>query len=654
MKLFSFCTLLSCLCMGAALAQQPHSCGTDAVYNEQKKNDPEIGKREIQANSIEFRSARKVTNRSNIIIPVVVHVFHQGGSENISKAQVQDAIRLLNLDFQRLNADTSKTRAQFKGVASGTNIEFRLASLDPKGHCTEGIVRYQTPLTENGDDEIKLLSTWPTDHYFNIWVVKNIAPRPGAAGTILGYAQFPWSGLYRTDGVIMRHDMMGDIGTAASPQGLPRNYGRTLTHETGHWLGLFHTFQGGCGDDDRLDDTPPTANPNYNICLPSMLNSCHADNPDLPDQYENYMDYSTGSCQNMFSAKQCGRMLAFLDLNVSRAALHTPENHAATGITGSISTCAPVADFISGKSFCTGDAVQFSDMSYQGSGNYTYNWHFPGGSPEYSTAQNPVVTYAVAGIYPVELMLSNTDGKDTLLRTNQVGIWNKTTLHLGSLSESFEGDKLFYGWNKGSNSAGTWYWTTSAAASGTHSYMIYNNSWMAGTVHTIETNNYDLSGQSATFNFKYAFARRNKTNGISEDRMTVRYSTDCGSTWVTKYVQAGANLATTTGNSVVTYDFYPPSSTEWRLVNIDLATFNKTQLLNIKFKIEFESDGGNNFFLDDINFAQVLSTTSASSAGISFYPNPANEQLNLQLPAYAKGEVIVDLLDLSGKKVAQL
>lgn len=129
------------------------------------------------------------------------------------------------------------------------------------------------------------------------------------SGMILGYAQFPWVGSARLDGVVIRHDYVGTIGTASSSN----SKGRVLTHETGHWLGLYHTFQLGCASGDSVEDTPPVSGPNFNVCWPSEINSCTIDIDDLPDQYENYMDYSNGKCrQNMFSLGQKARMLETL------------------------------------------------------------------------------------------------------------------------------------------------------------------------------------------------------------------------------------------------------------------------------------------------------------------------------------------------------
>jgi hypothetical protein len=167
-----------------ALSSQFAPCGTDEHYKEQLKNNPEIENRffNFQKTVISQKSAIKKRS-SKIIIPVVVHIMHNNGIENISDAQVQDAIDHLNIDYSRTNADTVNTRPIFKDVAGNPQIEFRLATIAPDGKCTNGIIRYQSKLTDNADDNIKFLSTWPSDHYYNIWMVKSyLTKKKGMSG----------------------------------------------------------------------------------------------------------------------------------------------------------------------------------------------------------------------------------------------------------------------------------------------------------------------------------------------------------------------------------------------------------------------------------------------------------------------------------------
>src|SRR5690606_33980357 len=109
---------------------------------------------------------------------------HMGGPENISNAQILDQIDSLNRAFNSVKFE--RVREMFYGVAADCEIEFRLATIDPKGNCTDGIVRVYSLETENATDNIKSISAWPTDRYFNIWVVKDINRATQSLGTVLG------------------------------------------------------------------------------------------------------------------------------------------------------------------------------------------------------------------------------------------------------------------------------------------------------------------------------------------------------------------------------------------------------------------------------------------------------------------------------------
>ena len=240
--------------------------------------------------------AQQRANNQNpvVTIPVVFHVVYRTSTENISDAQIQSQLDILNEDFRRLNADADNTWPQ----AADTQIEFCLASFDPQGNPSTGILR--VPTTVNGfgtNDAVKFSSqggsdAWPRDEYLNFWVC-NIG------GGILGYAQFP-GGSASTDGVVCGYQYTGNIGTATAPF----NLGRTATHEVGHWLNLRHIWgDGACGASDFVDDTPDSDGPNYGCAIGNVACS-------TVDMVQNYMDYSDDACMNLFTQGQTDRMLA--------------------------------------------------------------------------------------------------------------------------------------------------------------------------------------------------------------------------------------------------------------------------------------------------------------------------------------------------------
>lgn len=233
-----------------------------------------------------------------ITIPVVVHVVYNNSTENISTAQIQSQIDVLNEDFRRQNSDASDTPSIFAGVASDVEIEFCLATVDPNGNATNGITRTATSKRSfRTNDDVKKSNkggkaAWPAADYMNMWVCD-------IAGGILGYAQFP-GGPAATDGIVVDYAYFGTIGTATAPFDL----GRTATHEVGHYLNLRHIWgDGGCGVDDFVSDTPVAGGPNYTGApCNSSPNSCNTGAGDLPDMFQNYMDYSDDACMNLFIA----------------------------------------------------------------------------------------------------------------------------------------------------------------------------------------------------------------------------------------------------------------------------------------------------------------------------------------------------------------
>ena len=226
------------------------------------------------------------------------------GSENVTDAQINDALTILNNNVNGQDADfTTKTPDVFAAVVGIPNIEFRLATKDPDGNPTSGINRVRSELTVESipRDLVKSLSYWNSYQYLNIWVVKKFTPE-SSGGILLGYAQFP-GGAASTDGVVMDYQYFGTIGTATAPFDL----GRTATHEVGHWLNLRHIWgDGNCNADDFVSDTPSSDAANYG-CASNHV-SCSS-----TDMVQNYMDYSDDACMNLFTEGQKTRMRALFD-----------------------------------------------------------------------------------------------------------------------------------------------------------------------------------------------------------------------------------------------------------------------------------------------------------------------------------------------------
>ena len=263
-----------------------------------------------------------------ITIPVVVHVIHNGDAygtgENIRDEQVLSQIQVMNEDFRRIVGTPGF------GAGVDVEIEFCLAQSDPNGNPTTGINRVNLGIASwdraNVEGNLKPNTSWDPNNYLNMWTCRF----GGDLNGVLGYAQFPSaSGLAGmpangggagTDGVIMAFNAFGssDIYPAGSYLA-PYDKGRTTTHEVGHWLGLRHIWgDGNCTVDDFCADTPTAAAPNYNCVL---VNSCNDGPGDLPDQVENYMDYTNDTCMNIFTQNQKERMLVVMANSPRRVSL---------------------------------------------------------------------------------------------------------------------------------------------------------------------------------------------------------------------------------------------------------------------------------------------------------------------------------------------
>ncbi len=288
----------------------PNKCSTVEVTEQEMQKHPELRserakyEKSVQEYLLNNPSAQKSGNKR--IIPVVFHVIHECGPENISRTQILDQIRVMNEDFSLTNPNFFQTPSAFVPLAADCQIEFRLATKDDLGNCSDGIVRVYSPKTNeaSNDNGVKSVSHWNSYKYLNVWVVKSIGALDGVSGTVLGYAQFPMGGLLATDGVVIRHDCIGSIGTAANGGFGPR-LGRTVTHEVGHWLGLRHIWgDADCGS-DGVDTTPIAFGPNYGICwndYPYNVTSCGRDPLDTSgEMFNNYMDYSDDQCMSMFT-----------------------------------------------------------------------------------------------------------------------------------------------------------------------------------------------------------------------------------------------------------------------------------------------------------------------------------------------------------------
>jgi len=583
-------------------------------------------------------------------IPVVFHVLHNGGPENISKEQIINALEVWNRDFRRLNADADNVHTPFQGMPSDVEIEFVLATKAPNGTCFSGITRTQSTLSydgSNGGAQVDAIvagndvfnGQWPGNKYLNIFVCGEIG---GAAGYT--YRPSSWPGTSMKNGIWILHNYVGAIGTS-SP-----NTSRTLTHESGHWLDLPHCWgstnnpglASNCNTDDGISDTPNTIG--VTACILNESSCGPIAN------VENYMDYSY--CSKMFTAGQVLRMRTALNASVGgRNNLATAANIAATGADSNLYICK--AEFnVDRRVICAGESVDFSDASYNAVSGWT--WNFPGGSPSSSSAQNPSVTYNTPGTYNVSLAATDGTGSQSTTKTAYI-----TVLPAGTMLpyvETFENystlaaaNSFWTANNPGNNEA--FEVSNTAGASGTKSLRLRNFTQTAGNEDEIVSDLWDLSnfsaGETVTLSFKYASRKRNTSNYES---LRILVSNDCGASFISRKSINGTQLT----SEVVTSE-WTPTAQDWVQVHVTNIT-DQYFVNNLKVMFRFTSGGGNNFFLDDINFYQggpenlgVLEAGLVNN--LQLFPNPADQEVNVSFEAAAAGTVDLEVRDLTGKVV---
>jgi PKD repeat protein len=593
-------------------------------------------------------------------IPVVFHVLHNNGIENIANEQILDALFILNRDYRLQNTDANNVHAEFQGMPSDVEIEFVLATKAPNGTCFSGITRTTSSMSyigDNGGNQVDAIvagnnvynGNWPGNKYMNIFVC-------GEIGGAAGYTTKPssWSATSMENGIWILHDYVGSIGTGST------GASRALTHEVGHWLNLDHTWGGNnnpgnttsCSTDDAVTDTPncigvTSCNQNSNTCNSDDAFWGFA----IRDNVENYMDYSY--CSKMFSAGQVTRMRNAITSNVGgRSNLWTSANLLATGANGVIYLCK--AEFSANKtSVCVGDQVQFSDDSYNVSTGWT--WSFPSGTPASSTSQNPVVTYSIPGIYEVTLTATDGSTTDSEVKTQYIHVFpSAASLPFFEGFENYSSISNLANWEiVNANNNNTFVLDNTVAHSGSKSVKLSNFGQTGPNVDELIASPVDLSGITSgtgvTLSFRYAYRKRLSTDF---EYLKVLVTDDCGDSWVIRKTIGGNTLS----NIAVANSWSPANASDWttvHMVNITSAYW----IENFRYKFKFEGETGNNIFLDDINIYAgaasneiVLGVSEQNEIGnVELFPNPTEGELNLRFSATSAAQANIQITDVYGK-----
>lgn len=602
--------------------------------------------RKIRHDNLRSAGERGGGDEEVYFIPVVFHIVHQNGEENISDAQVEDAMFILNRDFRLQNEDVENVVPAFYDLASDIQVEFRLAKRDPQGNCTNGIIRYEDPTTNEGGSDMKdAVPAWPRDKYMNVWVC---AYAQGAAGyTFLPSSVDEWW-MADQDGVVILHDYVGASGTSNALRS------RALTHEVGHWLGLPHPWgptnspglDNNCQYDDNINDTPNTIG--WQSCTLDGESCGSADN------VQNYMEYSY--CSRMFTEDQRYEMRYTIQNNIAdRGVLVSESNHEDTGIFEEDLLCA--AQFqVSEDIICAGDSVQFFDYSFHGVTSWEWDFGtFQISGDDEEEFKNPVITFDEAGTYSVTLTVSNGNTSVSETINNMIYV-----VPAGALPTPFQDgfeegivDFDWFIWNEHANVG--WEETSTASYSGNSCVRIRNrNNDILYSKDHLTSSTLDLSSAVyATVSYKYAYC--NMATGDTDDRLRIDASGDCGETWLLQDVHRGiTDLPTAPAQNS---PFTPSGTDEWAE---GMVVIDNEVLLSPFFRLRFNFEGrfGNNVYLDDINITvydeETSVTTYFNDFKLELYPNPANQTAQLSYYLPAENDVRITLHDAVGKQVQEV
>jgi len=632
-------------------------CATYEAMDMVFKSDPEAkarydaAQKELEEAYKNYEESLKLhqgkTAAFQYTIPVVFHVLHTNGPENVSDAVLINALAQVNRDFAREGSDTGTIYPTFKSLYINSDIVFMLAHKDPGGNCTNGIVHYFNTNTNWVQSAFPYPYTWDPTKYLNIYIVKEIcqtAPNCSTSGgVIVGYTYKPgtWPAGSPRDAIVYNYQYLTGIQA------------RMLSHEIGHWLNLSHTWGNtnnpgvSCGD-DGIPDTPPTKG-FFSTCPNSAVGSgCSS-----PENVENIMDYS--SCPKMFTIGQTNAMRSALASSVSgRNNLSTSANLIATGVNDT-STCHPIAyGYPASFTVCTGSPLTVTDKSFNGP-VASRTWAATGGA----TISNPsasvtTITFSNFGVQTVSLTTCNFAGCSTY--TFSVNVLDGTPNVTNSYMESFEGSTSAPpNWTVINPTGGTtWQVYTGGGASGTNAMFINGSLQPPGAQDILETPSYDfLNNPGATFTFKYAYAQKTSSH---QDKLIVQASADCGGSWTNVYQPSASTMASGSGG-VTSTPFYPTPS-QFKLYNLTSnPAFNpfKTKP-NVKIRFVFQEDAtngfGNNFFLDDVNFSTVSGVNELTqSIGFNVSPIPTNNVFNIRFILSDASDIQYQLSDILGKTI---
>lgn len=319
----------------------------------------------------------------------------------------------------------------------------------------------------------------------------------------------------------------------------------------------------------------------------------------------------------------------------------------AVGVGGVPTSGSPTANFTTGSIPCSVPAtVNFTNTS---TGSQSYSWNFGNGAT--STQANPSYTYTVGGTYTVTLVATGCGGSQTNTITQVISVGAGAPL---PLSEGFEGlTSLPSGWTvTNTDNDATWQINSTVAKTGTKCMGMNNcdgagSTDMTGRIDKVYTKNFNFSNiASASLTFDVAYAQLIYQGQPYSDQLKVLVSTNCGSTWTTLYTKSGATLASAPSYTSIATCWVPASTAQWRNDAISLNAYAGQPSVMIQF--ENLSAWGTWIYIDNINITGTTGIAMHAAGGVSIYPNPAHNQLNVVADQDISS---VNIIDMLGKTV---
>lgn len=641
-------------------AQTNQRCGTMQHHQWKMQTDPQYAKSFLQNEQIiqqwiNNNPNYKMSSTAPDTIPVVVHVVWKTAVQNISDAQVNSQIDVLNEDFSRTNADTVNTPAVWQSIGGQMPYHFILARQDPNGSPTTGIVRVQTTVNSFGtNDAIKFdaqggSDIWDPTVYLNIWV-------GNLGGGLLGYGEFPTGTPSNTYGFVCLYSAFGRVGTVNPPYDL----GRTTTHEISHCFNLFHIWGddgGACTGSDQVADTPNQADATFGCLTFPATDACATTSPGY--MFMNYMDYSDDNCMNMFTQGQTTRMVAAVtnfyptivnSIGIQPVTLMANDAGIPSVISPTGTSCnATVSPSVTIKNWGTA-ALTAATVNYRIDNNpvQTYSWTGNLASLATVNVTLPNLTTTV-GNHTFTSFTTQPNGIPDPNNANDTSLSTFAVLSSGQavpFSEAFTAVTFPpTGWNINNNDgATTWARATVSQGGGSGSLWMDNYNYNAfGEIDEMVTPNFDLttiSNPQMTFYLAYKLYTDPTTNPNFSDTLEVLISTDCGATYSSLYKKFGVPLTTT--SPAWANNAFTPTAAQWRMETINLSAYSTatTAIFKVRNINQFE----NNLYVDNININTATGIASIDkNSQVAIYPTPSSGKLNIQLPQVVQGKIQIKI-----------